>query len=154
MNPELPWTSVGVATGYRGNPYRGNPRISTASATAYETSTANATAVVATARAAVLPVANSVYQPWQPSEVRGKFHDTFRGNCRGIFHNHPRPLPWQRGNHHGNPRKSAAIATAVSVDVQPQEIPRPSLCRSRPLPRQPSDGDTHHYLAFPTIAPQ
>ena len=56
MTAELPWTSAGVATGYRGN-----PRVSTATAT-----------VVATARAAVLSVANSVVpivatygRPWQ-----------------------------------------------------------------------------------------
>ena len=54
MTAELPWTSVGVATGYRGN-----PRVSTESATAHGTSTANAM-VMATARAAVLSAANFV----------------------------------------------------------------------------------------------
>ena len=54
MTAALPWTSVGVATGYRGN-----PRVSTAKAMAYGASTANDT-VVATARAACLSVANSV----------------------------------------------------------------------------------------------
>ena len=88
MTAELSWTSVGVATGYRGN-----LRVSTASATAHGTSTANATFVV-TARAAVLSVANPVVptmaihgglrhlpgqvSPWQflrPSAaVRGKCH--------------------------------------------------------------------------------
>ena len=66
MTAELPWTSVGVAKGYRGN-----SQVSTASATAHGTSTANAT-VVFTACAAVLSVANSVVPtmathgcPWQ-----------------------------------------------------------------------------------------
>ena len=54
MTATFPWASVGVDTGYRGN-----PRVSTARATAHDASTANAT-VVATARAAVLSVANSV----------------------------------------------------------------------------------------------
>ena len=61
---ELPWTSVGVATGNYGN-----PRVLTASDTVHGTSTASATAhdtsaandtVVVTTRAAVLSVANSV----------------------------------------------------------------------------------------------
>ena len=54
MTAALPWTSVSVATGYHGN-----PRVSTARATAHGASTANVT-FVATARAAVLSVANSV----------------------------------------------------------------------------------------------
>ena len=97
MTAELPWTSVGVATGYRGD-----PRVSTASATAHGTSTANAT-VVSTARAAVLSVANSVAptmvtrgSPWQfPRQFARKF---------------PRQVP---RTFHGYPRPSAAIATAI-----------------------------------------
>ena len=54
MTAALPWIFVGAVTGYRGN-----PRVSTASATAHGASTVNAT-VVATARAAILSVANSV----------------------------------------------------------------------------------------------
>ena len=53
MTAELPWTSVGVAKGYRGN-----SQVSTASATAHGTSTANAT-VVFTACAAVLSTASA-----------------------------------------------------------------------------------------------
>ena len=54
MTAENPWTSLGVATGDRRN-----LQVSTASAMAHGTSTANAT-VAATARALVLSVANSV----------------------------------------------------------------------------------------------
>ena len=110
MTAEFPWNSVSVASGYRRN-----PRVSTASATAHGTSTVNAT-VVATARHVPL------FCPWQ---LRRTNHDFLR-NCRGNFDGHPRPLPRQRGNHHGSPRKFAAIAMAVSMDVQPQQLPRPS----------------------------
>ena len=90
MTAELPWTFAGVAVA---TGYRGNPRVSTASATAHGTSTANA-AVVATARAAVLSMANSVV----PAMATG-------GN--------PRQLPRQRGNHHGSPRKCPRTSTKL-----------------------------------------
>ena len=54
MTAAFPWTSLGVATGYRGN-----PRVSKARATAHGAFTANAT-VVAEARAAGLSMTNSV----------------------------------------------------------------------------------------------
>ena len=102
MTAEHPWTSASVAKGYRGN-----PRVSTASATAHDTSTANAT-VVAIARAAVFPLANSVV-PAMPTD-----------ECSRQW---PRP----RDNDPGGPRKSAAIATAVVAEVQPQQFSRLSV---------------------------
>ena len=45
-----------------------------------------------------------------------RFHGTCRGSFRGKL----------RGTNHGNPRKSAAIATGISADVKPQQFPRPS----------------------------
>ena len=95
MTATLPWTSVGVATGYRGN-----PRVSTARATAHGAFTANATVG----------------------------HGTCRGSVSGKL----------RGTKHGNPRKSAAIATAISADVKPQQFPRPSavVLDTRQLPRK------------------
>ena len=93
MTAELPWTSVGVATSYRGNSW-----VSTASATAHDTSTATATVVV-TARAAVQSVANSF---------------------ASIMATHgSSPLPRQfprtsnRSNFHGHPWPSGAIAMAI-----------------------------------------
>ena len=94
MTPGLPWTSVGVATGYRGN-----WRVSTERATVHGASTANAT-VVATARATVLSVANSVVLAMPTN-----------GRPRRL----PRQLP-RTLNHsyiHGHLRPSAAIATAI-----------------------------------------
>ena len=78
----LMWTSVSVATGYRGN-----LRVSTARATAHCASTANAT-VVATARAVVLSVENSVVPTM-------------------ATHGSPRKLPLQFRR-----RKTTAISTA------------------------------------------
>ena len=98
MTTALPWTSVGVATGYRGN-----RRVSTARATAHGASTA---------------------------DCHGCGHGTCRGSVRGKL----------RGTNHVNPRKSAAIATAISADVKPQQFPRPSAairghCHGNPLIR-------------------
>ena len=121
MTAALPWTSVGVATGYRGN-----PRVSTARATAHGASTANAT-VVATARAAVLSVANfvvpTVATHGSPRQLPRQFPRT---SNHSNFHGHPRPLPRQSSDTRQLPRKSAAIATAISADVRPQQFPRPS----------------------------
>ena len=64
------------------------------------------------------------YQSWQPTEARGNCHGTFRRNCGGNFHGYPRSLPRQHGNIHGI---SAAIASAVSEDVQPKQFARPSV---------------------------
>ena len=118
MTTELPWTSVGVATCYRGKPL-----VSTASATAHDTSTANAT-IVATARAAVLSVANSVVltmetygSPWQFPRLSTAIRPLPRQ--RGNHHGFPRQLLGQfprtsnRSNFHRHPRPSAAIATEV-----------------------------------------
>ena len=68
--------------------------------------------------------------PWKPAgfhgkghgswRVHGKYygcgHDTCRGSVRGKL----------RRTNHGNPRKSAAIATVISADVKPQQFPLPS----------------------------
>ena len=108
MTAEFPWTSVGVATGYRGNPRISAPGFPRQFFKAHGTSTANAK-VVATARAAVLFGANSVVPtiaahgsprrklPWlfsrlsaaiatatrqsprNSAEVRGKCQGSFRG---------------------------------------------------------------------------
>ena len=119
MTAELPWTSVGAATGYRGHSW-----VSTASATAHGTSTATAT-VVATAHATVLSVAPSVAPTMATHGNSRPLPRQFLRNCRGNVHGHPRSLPRQHGKHHGCPRKSAAIATAVSADVQPKQFTRP-----------------------------
>ena len=125
MTAELPWTSVSVATGYRRN-----LRVSTASAMAHGTSTANATDE-ATARAVVLSVAKSVVpimathgSPRQlprqfprPSaaiatETRQspqKFAEV-HGNCHGSFRGRPTAA---KTTIRGHPRPSAAIATAI-----------------------------------------
>ena len=70
------------------------------------------------------------YQPWQPMEVRGNCHGNFRGRqTTAIFTaicGHPRPLPRQSSDTPQLPRKPAAIATAISADVKPQQFPRPS----------------------------
>ena len=85
MTAELSWIPMGVATGYRGN-----PRVSTASATAHGPSTANAT-VVATVRAAVLSVAKSVVPTMathgSPRQLPRQFprtsnHSNFHGHLR------------------------------------------------------------------------
>ena len=116
MTAALPWTSAGVDTSYRGN-----PRVSTARATTHGASTANAT-VVATARAAVLSVARN---PWyqhgnarKSAAIARQFPRTSNG--------HPRPLPRPSSDTRQLPRKSAAIAAAISADVKPQQFPRPS----------------------------
>ena len=83
------------------------------------------------------------YQPWQSSEVHG--------NCHGNFHGNRRPLPRQRGNRHGIPRTSAAIATAVSADVQPQLFPRPSAAARGHCHRNPPI--VIHIIDFQTISP-
>ena len=137
MTAALPWTSVGVATGHRGNPW-----ISTARTATHGASTANVT-VVATARAAVLSVANSVV----PSMAT---------------HGNPRQLPRQflrtsiHSNFHGYPRPSAAIATetlryAANTTEAPGKrlgsfrgrqtaaIFKAILGYPRPLPRDSSD---------------
>ena len=89
-------------------------------ATAHSTSTANAT-VVATALAALLSAANSVV-PTMAMHVRDQCHGI--GNCRGSFHGYPRSLQRQSSDRRQSPRKSAAIATAVSSDVE--QFTRPS----------------------------
>ena len=121
MTAALPWTSMGVATDYRGN-----PRVSTARATAHGASTAHAT-VVATARAAVLSVANSVVPTMathgSPRQLPRQFPRT---SNHSNFDGHPQPLPRQSSDTRQIPRKSAATATAISADVKPQQFPRPS----------------------------
>ena len=115
MTAALPWTSVGVATGYRGN-----PRVSTARATAHGASTANAT-VVATARAAVLSVVNSVVPTMathgSPRQLPRQFPRTSTKNVRPLPRQSSVPRQFPRtsnhSNFHGHPRPSAAIATAI-----------------------------------------
>ena len=68
--------------------------------------------------------------PWKSAGFHGKGHGSWRfhgkchvcghGTCRGSVRGK------LRGTNHGNPRKSAAIATAISADVKPQQFPRPS----------------------------
>ena len=138
MTAELPWTSVGAAADNRGN-----PRVSTVSATAHGTSTANVT-VVATARATVLSVANSGVStmetdgsprqlPWQfPRKPLWQFPRTSATIVTAT-----RQSPWQsaevRGNGHG-----------FFANVQTTQLPRPSAavrghCRGNP----PIIGDYH-----------
>ena len=94
MTAEFPWTSISAATGYRGN-----PRFSTASATARGTSAANAM-VAATARAVVLSVVNSVVQIMAIHGSTRQFPRQFLRTSR-------------RSNFHGRPQPSVAIATAI-----------------------------------------
>ena len=91
LTAELPWTFVGVITGYRGN-----PRVSTASATRLMTLPRQMPRLWLTPRAAVASVANSVV-PTMAS------HGSPR-QLRQEFHGYPRPLLRQRVNHHGSPR--------------------------------------------------
>ena len=66
--------------------------------------------------------------------------DGFGGSYRRT--NRPRPLPRQHDNHHGRPRKSAAIATAVSADFRGRPNAASSTeirGRPRPLPWQISE---------------
>ena len=66
--------------------------------------------------------------------IRGNYHGSPRQLPRQFprtsihsnFHGHPRPLPRQSSDTRQLPRKSAAIATAISADVRPQQFPRPS----------------------------
>ena len=66
--------------------------------------------------------------------IRGNYHESPRQLPRQFprtsihsnFHGHPRPLPRQSSDARQLPRKSAAIATAISADVKPQQFPRPS----------------------------
>ena len=139
MTAELPRTSTGVATGYRG--IRRIPRVSTASAMAHDTSTVNAT-VVSTTRAAAPSVANFVVPSMATHGSPPHLPRRFRGNCRGNFRGRSRPLPRRRDNHHERPRKSAAISTAVSLEFS--GIPNATIStvirgRPRPLPWQISD---------------
>ena len=84
---------------------------------AHDTFTLNVT-VVLRHEQRLCPWQTPWYQPWQLMEVRG--------NCHGSFRGHPWPLPRQCDNHHGRPRKSAAISTAVSADFQTELVPRQS----------------------------
>ena len=143
MTAELPWTSVRVATGYRGN-----PRVSTASATAHGLFTTNI-AVVATARAAVFSVANSVVSTMET-----------HGSSRQLPPQFSRKLRWKR------PRPPAAIATAtrqsprtsaeiVAADVQPKRFPRPSEtarghCHGNPPIRGEHHGISRNSAAIAT----
>ena len=108
MTAENPWTSLGVATGDRRN-----LQVSTASAMAHGTSTANAT-VAATARALVLSVANSVVpttatlgsprqSPRKSAAVRGNYHGSARGLPTAAKTAIPRPFAAVRGHCHGYP---------------------------------------------------
>ena len=128
MTAAFPWTSVGVATGYRGT-----PRVSKARATAHGASTANAT-VVATASAAVLSVANSVVptmaihgHPRQSSDTRQlprkstaiaiAISRAFRGHPLQLNCNvNRRQFPWNHGSCNGNPRKFPRQATGCYDD--------------------------------------
>ena len=142
MTAELPWTSVGVATGYRGN-----RRVFTASATAHGTSTANAT-LVATARAAVLPVATSVVptmathgSPRQlprhfPRKLRRRFPRPSAAIAT-VTHQFPRNSAEVRGNCHGSfrGRPNAVISTVIRG-------------RPRPSPRKSSYICDTYYFTF------
>ena len=145
MTAALPWTSVGVAKGYRGN-----PRVSPARATAHGASTANAT-VVATARAAVLFVTNSVVPTMatqgSPRQLQRQFPRT---SNHSNFHGHPRPLPRQSSDTRQWPRKSAAVATAIPRTSNHSNFhghPRQSS-DTRQLPRKSTAIATEISMAF------
>ena len=86
--------------------------------------------------------------PWKSAGFHGKGHGSWRfhGQCHGCGHGTCRGFVRGklRGTNHDNPWKSAAIATAISADVKPQQCPRPSAairghCHGNPFPRQSSD---------------
>ena len=68
--------------------------------------------------------------PWKSAGFHGKGHGSWRfdGTCHGCGHGTCRGSVRGelRGTNHGHPRKAAAIATAISADVKPQQFPRPS----------------------------
>ena len=117
-----------------------------ASARPQGNSTATVT-VVATARAAVLSLANSFVPTMathgSPRQLPRQFPRKMPW-----FHGHPQSLPRERDNHHGSPQTSAAIATAGFADIQPQQVPRISVAvRSRCHGNPPIRGDYHGKLA-------
>ena len=66
--------------------------------------------------------------PWESAGSHGEGHGSwpFHGKCHGCGHGTCRDAVRGilRGINHGNPRKSAVIATAISADVKPQQFPR------------------------------
>ena len=97
MTAKFPWTSMGVATDNRGN-----PRVSTANATAHGTFTTNDMAV-AKARVAVLSEANSCVPTMATDGSRRQLPRKFRWKLPGLF---PKAIC---GRCHGN----AAITKEV-----------------------------------------
>ena len=100
MTAKFPWTSMGVATDYRGN-----PRVSTANATAHGTFTTNAMAV-AKARVAVLSEANSCVPIMATDGSRRQLPRKFRWKLPSQF---PRPFAAIATVTRPSPRKSADV---------------------------------------------
>ena len=132
MTTALPWTSVGVATGYRGN-----RRVSTARATAHGASTADC---------------HGCGHGTCRGSVRGKLRGTNHGNPRKSAaistaisadvkpQQFPRPSAATRGHCHGNPPILGNYHE--SPRQLPRQFPRTSIHirgHPRPLPRQSSD---------------
>ena len=68
--------------------------------------------------------------PWKSAGFPGKGHDSwcFHRKCHGCGHGTCGGSVRGKlhGTNHGNPRKSSANATAISANVKPQRLPRPS----------------------------
>ena len=119
--------------------------------------------------------------PWKSSNFHGKCRDSIRGKLCRTKHGNPQKSAaiaktvfaettvaistairshchWQRGNHHGRPLISAAIATEFSADVQPTHFPRPSVAiamETRQSPRKSTEvrGNWHgRFRGRPTDA--
>ena len=92
--------------------------------------------------------------PWKSAGFHGKGHGSwcFHGKCHGCGHGTCRGSVRGklRGINHGNPRKSAAIATAISAYVKQQQFPRPSAairshCHGSPPIRGNYHGSPRHW---------
>ena len=164
MTVALPWSSVGLATGYRGN-----PRVSTARATAFHVHGAS------TASATV---------GYGHGTCRGSVHDNLRGtchgkprkyhgNCHGIFHGHlhvicrgnPRQSTAKAtafpGNCHGNPPTASAMTIRGNCHGTPrqlpQQFPRTSIhCNFHGKPRHSAAirGNCHGNFRTPRQSPR
>ena len=122
----LPWSSVGLSTGYRGN-----PRVSTARATAFHCTWRF--------HGKCHGCGHGTCRGSVRGNLRGTNHGNprkYHGNCHGIFHGHlhvncrgnPRQLTANAtafdGNCHGNPPTASAMAKRGNCHGIPRLLPR------------------------------